>query len=374
MKVGILTYHFAINYGAVLQAYALSNKIKKEIKGAEVEIIDLKLNAIRFTDTVRILPISKEPNTIIKGLKSINARSAKKQKFEKFVSQNFKLTDNYATFAGLKKNPPQCDVYICGSDQVWNPFITFGNVEPYLFEFVNNPKAIKASYAASLGKTEIKDKYKPIFKKALNTFDNISVRESVGQEAISKLVDKEVHCTLDPSLLMDKDEWKPIEEPISIKDDFILIYNMFKSEKQYKFAKKLKEETGCKIVELNRYGDSDECVDHIILDASPGQFLSYFRNAKYVLTNSFHGTAFSIKFQKQFMAFPSDRYNNRILNILEITKLDNQIYNDKMMEENNLASLLEYDVEAVKNNLQPEIDKSMDFIRNIFKSFEVQND
>lgn len=367
MKVGILTYHFAINYGAVLQAYALSYKIKNEIEGADVKIIDLKLNAIRFTDTIRILPISRNPNTIIKGLKSINVRKKKNHKFKKFISQEFSLTDNYRTFSALKRNPPQCDVYICGSDQVWNPFITFGNIGPYLFEFVDNPNAIKASYAASIGSTDIKDKYKPIFKKELNTFDNISVREKVGQEAISRLVDKEIHQTLDPSLLMEKEEWKDIEEPISINHKYILIYNMFKSEKQYKFAKRLKEETGCEIVELSRYGDANECVDYIVMDASPGEFLTYFRNADYVLTNSFHGTAFALKFEKKFMAFPSDRYNNRILNILELTNLKNQIFTDSMMNYEKLEYLFDYDVEEVRSRLQPEIDKSINFIRNIFK-------
>ncbi len=117
---------------------------------------------------------------------------------------------------------------------------------------------------------------------------------------VSRLVDKDVFQTLDTSLLMDKDEL------INIKEKYILIYNIFKSEKQYKFAQKLKEETGYKIVELNRYGDSDECVDYIVMDACPGEFLSYFRNTEYVLTNSFYGTAFSIKFEKRFLAFSSD--------------------------------------------------------------------
>ncbi len=144
---------------------------------------------------------------------------------------------------------------------------------------------------------------------------------------------------------------------------------MARDEKQYEFAKKLKAETGCKVVEINRYGDANDCVDYMILDASPGEFITYFKKASYILTNSFHGTAFSLCFSKKFLAFARDRYNSRITSVLEIAGLQDKLFQESMINENNLINLMEYDSDVMQKKLQEEVDKSKDYIQSIFMGY-----
>lgn len=364
MKVGILTYHFAINYGAVLQAYALATTIKAEIPNSQPYIIDLNLRAIQVKDKLRILPISTSLQTIRSGFKTIDQRITKEQLFKDFVRDNFEISQGYTSYRQLRLNPPEAEIYICGSDQVWNPFITFGNIKPYLFEFITDHRKIKVSYAASIGGTKIKPKYHQLFRKELKNFSSISLREEAGVNAVKSLTDKEVIQTLDPTLLLAKEQWQELQAPIEYHD-YILIYNIFPSKKIYEVAAKLKAETGLQVIEISRYGEKPEFLDHPLIAVSPAQFLTFFANANYILTNSFHGTSFSIIYQKPFMAFASTMYTNRISNLLTTSQITSQLYNEQLDSSHQLSKHFYYNTEVAMKCLEPEIIKSKQFIANI---------
>lgn len=364
LKVAILTYHFAINYGAVLQAYALTQTIKEQIPHSDPYLIDLQLNAIKIKDRVRILPISTSLRTIKSGSVTIGQRINKEQLFKSFIQENFNLSQPYSSYKQLQANPPMAEIYICGSDQVWNPFITFGNIKPYLLEFISEHQVTKVAYAASIGGTKIKSKYQPTFTKALTNFDHISMREAEGVNAIQELTTKNVVKTLDPTLLLNKSQWQKLQVPIDYQD-FILIYNIFPSKKVYEVANRLKVETGLQVIEISRYGEQPDFLDHPLIEVSPGQFLSLFDKASYVLTNSFHGTSFSIIYQKPFLAFASDMYTNRISNLLQTAKITSQQFTEDLLESATIKDRFIYDYQLATNNIQEDIIASKKFIKNI---------
>lgn len=149
MKVGIITFHFVNNFGGALQAYALRRVVAEQCN-AEAEIIDYKNWFIRLTDSIRMLPITRNFQELKSGLKTMEMRFERKKKFNLFINKNIKLTRKYSSHLSLSINPPSDDKYICGSDQIWNPFLTMGVSSNYYLKFESDPKN-KISYAPSFG-------------------------------------------------------------------------------------------------------------------------------------------------------------------------------------------------------------------------------
>ena len=291
INVGIITFHRAVNYGAVLQTYALQKALEKI--NVRSEVIDYRDNIIenRFK-----FFYNKSLKRFVRDLLYYPVFSSKNKKFEFFLKNYIKTTDKIYTNNEQLKTLQDFDKYITGSDQVWNYKLTKWD-KAYFLNFVKDNYK-KCSYAASFGLNEIPSKEKDEYIKLLSQFNQISVRESKGAEIVYSLLKRRGMVDLDPTLLLDKKEWSSIAK-IPKEKDYILVFVMQKNDSTFKFAEELAKKKNCDIVYI-----SDSLKRRVKAkykySVSPDEWLGYFLNAKYIITNSFHGLAFSINLNKDF--------------------------------------------------------------------------
>lgn len=328
MKVGIVTFLRSCNYGAILQCYAL-NKTLTELGGESI-CVDYWPEYFRkryYADKVPFQGFKKDKFDEWKrkrGLKKI--KDVRNKKFEKFISKNITTTPFTAHTADeITKNDIGIRKWITGSDQVWNNKCAF--FDPVFFLDIPLPEGSrKYSYAASFGFKEIPEGMDDEYKRRLKGFARYSVREESGAEILNTLINEEasVHC--DPTLLLTREQWEKIASSPR-KDDYILIYHVTPPDWLLKQAVKLREKTGMKIVLLSPYFAYNAVLGTTVkkfgyepaMTSSPEDFVSLFKNAKYVITNSFHGTVFSLIFHKEFwsqLKFVDGRENTRARNLL----------------------------------------------------------
>lgn len=347
-RIAILTIQKVFNYGAVLQSFALQKYLEEG--GVETEIVDLirdksgnqskdKSYLIIFLRKY-IKKINQFRHYIINsyhfkdfGLKLLKRKNLK---FLDFNKKKLTFTNNKYDNTNLIILNELFDAFLCGSDQIWNSSFEF-DISPYLLGFVDDRKK-KISLSASVGVDYIGDYYKNKFKKNIGRFNSISVREEQSKELISKYTDKDIDVLFDPVFLYNKKEWAQIldlESKIN-KKKYILCYSLGADDLQsIKIAKqilKLNEYEKIEIVKIGRHRNDLYYSDlNINWDVGPIDFINLLINAEFVVTNSFHGTAFSINFEKQFFSIlnPDNDRNSRILNLLEKVQLKNRIlYNE----------------------------------------------
>ncbi len=339
MKIRTITCHDVYNYGASLQAFALQNYLTR--LGHDYEIIDFKpyyqqerYNLFYIGKTSRFYPIVKKYpflKLIYGPLKNyrIFKTYGRKIKFDHFKHAFLKLTpQHYTKSEGIQKDPPMADIYIAGSDQIWNTDIPNGNEPGYYLEF-GKSDTIRVSYAASFGITSLPDKLKPCIKNRLAHFQYISVREKTGLAILSDLQIPNVEIVLDPVFLLDKTEWEQLFIKPNKYPKYILVYDFIDDQRIRDIALSLKQKTDYKIYSLNDWQELDYA-DKNINDAGPIEFLNLIYYAEYIICNSFHGTAFSILFEKDFYSYSlsSQNTSSRILDLLKDLELDAR-YNQK---------------------------------------------
>lgn len=337
MKVGILTFHDAHNYGAVLQAYALKKYIQK--LGYEVKVINY------------------HHETIPDGFPRENNKK-RWERFNKFIQE---LIDDEQQVYTREEELEKLDIdfWICGSDQIWNTEITRGFNKGFFLDFKTNGK--KISYAVSMGIPELPKEFEMQFKESLNKLDEISVREDSLQQYAQKFTNKNVEKVLDPTLLLEENDYDDLilENKYG---EYILIYALGPDNRLTKIANKIAKEKCIKIIELN-----DKKVENYfceqISSAGPEEFLTLIKNAKAIITNSFHGTIFSIIFKKEFYTITRLNRNSRMENILKIVKME-----DRLIDEiDDLNKIKEQNYERAYIELEKEKQKSKKFIEKALK-------
>lgn len=318
MKAGLITFHRADNYGAVLQASALLKYINKNI--CKCELIDYVPNNFGFPDNGflrRTLRLGK--NTFKYFTK--HSRMVRKNRFEKFRQKNYILSRN--TYHGdemIHKNPPEYDILISGSDQILNLTLSKNSISYYL-AFGKNVK--KVSYASSFGRNDISKEEEQAICKYLPDFDALSVREKSAIDLLKKYIDKDVENVTDPVFLMNKDEWNEIaDEKRDPKRKFIFVYAMENTEVVRSTVDVVSKKYNMPVIKVSGGCDMDGIFGNEDKKCGPEQFLSYIKNAEIIITNSFHGMAFSHIFEKDFYAIAHTRRNSRIKDLLEISGND----------------------------------------------------
>ena len=340
-KAAIITFHFARNCGAMLQCYALQTVLERS--GCEVSVIDYQpwyhvnryaafKNPFTFAARrKREAPAGKNPNTeMIKGFIRVVLSWGKfmdKMPQDKaanhFMRQYLKLTECYRTVEQLQKKPPEADLYIAGSDQLWNLKLTEGFDEAYFLRFGGDkPRRItyavgaNFNYTPSAGEADVHE----TLKEMTASIDAFSLREAKFREEVRSVAgDREVQISLDPTLLLDQGEYEAIEEkPAQVPEHFILTYMMpnDSAAQTIQAAKKLSAETGLPVIDVNAY---PLAINHEIPDqrvCTANEFLWYMHHADYVLTNSFHGTVFSVIYRKRFAVIPHTETGVRVTEML----------------------------------------------------------
>ena len=297
MKIGIMTFHRAANYGALFQAYALQKTIRK--LGCDAQIIDYDCETIRRSSSASQM-VGNKVKALIKLPLQYSIRKKKLAAFEQFIDKHLKLSAPYSTMRQLVHAQKDYDRLITGSDQVWNTDCA-GFDPAYFLSFV--PDGIKKNaYAASFGFSDLPSSYTDEYKRRLDGFHCISVREASGAKIIKSLLGYDVPVVLDPTLLLDSEDWQSITPALpKRKKGYILVYNVLKPVQMLDYARRLAREKGLEILYINDETYQNFDLKHVRA-LSPEGFLALYKNADYVLTNSFHGTVFSIIFKRPFLS------------------------------------------------------------------------
>lgn len=347
-KIGIITIVKVNNYGAELQAFALQKKL--ELMGYHAEVIDyLYYKNWRFKDTKEsqpFIPMSRKEkltywikyrfiNFLIDRILPIlnSAVRNRNNRFESFHKINTKFSKTFFSYQELYHAKLDYDIFMVGSDQVWNPAAS-STIEPYFLTFA--PKdAKKISYASSFGVSQIEDQLKEKYKTLLNNINTISVREDSGIKLVKQLTGKDATQVADPTLLLSKQEWTNYMKLYpNMPPRYILIYQLSDSDAIVNLACRISSERNIPIFRICKRAFNvrkDRGINNI-LDAGPSEFLSLFYNAEYIITNSFHGTAFSVNFNKPFFTVVSStkKNNARMQSLLELMNLKDRLIYDNI--------------------------------------------
>lgn len=336
MKVDIITLHNINNYGSVLQTYA-TQKVFESL-GYRTEVIDycrknnlpsyLAREVLNRNLRLKKVAFLWKNNKLIKKLliKLITLRiKYKNTPMSLFLSENVNLTPNqYVSYCELKSNPPIADIYVTGSDQVWNSSYNGGIDKAYYLGFAPEDK-LKIALAASVGNAEVSNAEKKMIYPLLSRYQAISVRESSAVELL-KTMGLNAELVLDPTLLLNSSEWKKInsEKPI-VNDNYLLLYQLNANDKMDEYAIKLAQKLKLKLIRFGFNHSDKNKTGHCIMNPSIGQFINLFSNASYVLTDSFHATAFSLNFGIRFNSVLPPKFGTRIESILKLTKTEDRL-------------------------------------------------
>lgn len=356
-KIGILTFHKAISYGAVLQAYALQNFLSE--LGIDNEIIDYKCEYMinRYQKTFR--RTGKNPlKDFLWSIKTAPGVKAGRKNTEVFANKFLKMSKPYTkeTIANAKDN---YKAFITGSDQVWSP--TCVGFDPvYFLTFANSEQ--KYSYAASIAVKKYPENLKDEFAKRISDFQGYSVREKSGAEIVKELTGKNACVSIDPTLLLNSQAWDSIASDEK-REPYIFLFNVLKPNKLIDYAINLAEKKGLKILYLNnRHPVKHELIEYL-KPVTADEFIGLIKNAEYVCTNSFHGNAFSVIYGKKFVVETetATSTNIRSQELLEYLGLG-----DRILSSTHTPDIdAEYDFDSVQKLLDEERKKSAEYLSSL---------
>lgn len=330
MKTGIITFHQALNYGAVLQTYALQKTLQK--MGIECEVIDYSCERINEDYKAVALKKCKSKKDYLRTIPFFLRMSGRRKAFRKFVKKYLTLSEA-CDRQNIKLVGNKYDCLITGSDQVFNDKCTDLDYNYFLAFAEDNHK--KNSYAASFGFQKVPEGKEKEYEELLSTFENISVREEKGIDIVRNVTGRQAIRNVDPTLILTAEDWKETVGDRPFSEKYIFMYTVMEPVQGFNFAKKLADEKGLKLIylhgtiELREKAKNEPNVKHIY-SLSPDEFITYVYHAEYVITNSFHGTVFSIIFKKKFAVELETgwSYNHRSEELVHLLGLEKRILNN----------------------------------------------
>ena len=356
--VYLLTFHGSVNYGAVLQAFALHKAIMDT--GAPCSVIDYN----RKTHHRNYLTI---PKTSLKGFVYQCLQYPKKwklhRKFDRFTTSKMRLTKTFNGYPAISKTDFESDAaFVVGSDQIWNCQMTNDNTHYYL-DFTESKN--KYSYAASLGVSDIADwKNKETLGSLLREFRAISVREESAADILQQEFGLSSTVVCDPTFLLTEEQWAPIIPNINRKP-YVLLFMFSRNETVIRAAKELAAAHQLQLINI------PYMLKHIsgaknVGNLSPEEFLAYIKNASYVFTDSFHGFALSLNFNKQvWVALSNTKRNSRILDLANRYGIAHRIVTDTV-------SKTDIDYVAVNEKIDADRQHSLNFLQEILHDANCQ--
>ena len=346
MKTFIMTSNasFLDNYGAVLQAYAMSKQLGRW--GYEPEIVNYKYNTGNQTVSVEN-QVDRSVRARIKYIFSgdisftqkILYRLAREKRnvqtdiFREFVKNNIPIDlDTPVTYEELKRNKSDYGCLICGSDQVWNPLIHANQNDPGFFLQFGNNECKRIAYAPSFGISTLPDKSKLNLKEYTDRFNALSVREVSGAAIMKEICGVDVPVVLDPTMMADSEIWQEFDRmPSGMPKRYILVYRFGRMNYMERQIKNIASELGIPVFEIPVSIESYGKGSKLVFGVGPEEFVTLIRNAKMVLTDSFHASVFSILNHTPFYTFlrqgknEKNSMNSRMENLLEMVGLQNRL-------------------------------------------------
>lgn len=364
--IAIVTYHRTNNYGAALQAYALQRVLSRQYK---TDILDYRSPYLEKLYLRNALGIKERVRGLIRRVfypirtKQLDRRS---DRFAYFYKKYYSLSPQIYDEDCVTSANCNYDLFVAGSDQVWNPHLSRGDWN-YFLEFA--PAHKRYSYAASVSITNSEEVNKRI-EHDLNQFEHILVREKKAVTFLKSLgINRDIAAVCDPVFLLPATEWeKIISEPESEEQTtYVLVYTVANVTKSLEFAKKLAHENRIKVISIAS-NQSVRTINGVknVLDAGPIEFLQYIKRAAYVVTSSFHALAFSIIFNIPFyyeLCKDGSNNNDRLENIAEIFSLKNR----EILSDRQITQIDSIDWKSVNSILENYRQKSMDILFDSLK-------
>lgn len=364
MDIKVITRHAPSNYGSLLQSMATITILER--LGCRCEIIDyIRKDEQGLKAILAALNNKKGWNgNFIKKMLFIFFRYPEEKiaerKFEKMRLQFLKLTRRCATIKEL--STLTADVFMTGSDQVWGPTIDGKYDEAYFLSFVRN--APKVAFAASFGRTDFNDSILLAYKSLLSTYKAIAVRENTAVDLLKQMGIPCAGQVLDPTLLLTGDEWsKFINRKNSLPQCYVLVYQLHNNPTLNEYAKNFAAHVGLPFYRVSPTFHQFRRGGRFIYLPDLGEFLSAIKNCSYFITDSFHGTAFALNFNKQFIEIlPNNKTGSRNQSILKLTGLENRIVTD--FDDFSISERF-IDFSKVNQILEYERNKSLDILQAI---------
>lgn len=368
--IGILTFYWADDYGALLQSYALKAYLSRYQKTILIPYVPWRLRTrYRVALYQENDGFWRRGYQITRTLMSrtfyhdLEAKCRMSRFRKKYLTNGLRVLSTSEDITKFGKN---IHAYVAGSDQIWNPEITEGFQEGYFCTFRKGNKKGKRyiAYAASIGTESLEEQYNGPLAELLKNFDAISLREAQSVPYIKKLYDKELTVALDPVFLLGKQEWeKLLKSGRKRSEGYIALYYTEYNQEMAEYLQYLEACTGLYVLILNPKKEDYRWSkkQRYAAGCGPVEFLEQMYHAEYVVTNSFHGTAMSIIFHKQFLAFPHSTRSARLTNILRTFHLES-----RMPDGEGLSAQIDEKIDWIKVDmaLWGEIRHSKEFIKN----------
>lgn len=365
MKIKTITCHDVYNVGASLQAYALQQYLMN--LGHDVEIIDYKPNYLSKHYNIRAVnnpcfdrPIIRTVYLAMKLPGRLKAlKSERKKNFDRFRREKLKLTSKkYCSNEELITEMPDADLFICGSDQIWNPLFQNGKDGAFFLDFVPENKK-KVSYAASFAVETISEPDKIRMQQWLCKLDAISVREKSGLSILESM-GLNGRCVCDPVLLLKREEWDSIMLPFD-NEKYLFVYDFDYSAFITEVVQKIAQKRNLKIYSFFE----SPIADKVLKDVGPQEFLGVIKNADIVLSNSFHATVFSVIYQKEFYVIErEEEINVRMKDFLALVGLEDRLISKETLK----ISYIEINWKNVEEKILPAVNRSKEYLEKICNS------
>ncbi len=353
-KVNVVTYYVHNSYGSVLQLIGLKKTLETldvAIRLIETEVFPENESKIRWDGPVTI------KHGLIFLFKLLNARQLKRKynNTMRFMNEQVEIA-YYRDYTQLIHDVSQDALFLAGSDQIWNPQKMYA---PFFLDFAP-PASKKISYAASMGTFNIPTEQKERFGELLANMDTISVREKQMVDVLKEYTDKPIEVHIDPTFLLDAEEWRLLSRPYPIDEPYILVYALYWSSKYNPLLKQLHKETGLKIVVISNT-PKPIYADKWVFDADPAQFLWLIDHAEMVVSSSFHGVALSLILNKKLSAVINPAAPSRIEDILHTLQYTN-------IELSSIAQETAPDYETVNKRIREERTRSVAYLSEVLSS------
>lgn len=367
-KIGILTFFSYFNYGTVLQAYALQEKIRE--LGQASEILDYCSLDNKKTTSQKILGVIKNPSILVERISKKIDRiiyskkiQATVKRYEEFKNMLQVTNKKYYVEADLKECVEDYSAFMVGSDQTWNTYLPIVT-NAFFLSFVPNNKA-KLSYAPSLGGNKFSREKQEEMVKQWKNFDKLSCREDFGVELISKTTSKRVVKVLDPTLLIAREKWEKISTKLEIEDkEYVLCYVLGKRKENFEIIERFAKEKNLPLYYIYNFDTKLKKKRNYLYGVGPREFIGLIKNARYIFTDSFHGTIFSLLFNREFFTFTkkldgegSD--NNRLYELLKNFEIEDRY----VKKYSDISNVKEINYENINKKMNEQKEKSVSYLK-----------
>lgn len=373
MKIDVITLHRVRNYGSSLQTLAMQMFLKE--LGCEVEIIDYYPERYSSKGLLKRLKNKSKKlgnNSILLLMAKIAIIPSYYKKhlvFDDFLRKHINLTGKtYYSEADLKNSLPKADAYCTGSDQVWNSHWNEGVDRPFYLNFLPDD-AYRFSYASSIGSTKLSYDEKQEVAPMLKKYSHISVREDSGVTIIQDMGISDVEQVLDPTLLFDAKAWNPFVSNRYENQKYVVTYNLHHDKRIDQYATKLADKYQLKVLNISYNWHDIIRSGHLVWCPTIEEYLGLIRDAAYVVTDSFHATAFSLIFGTKFIDIFPEQASARLRSILKLTNTENRGFDEMPAID---AVDVATDFDAVRVILKNERQRSVRYMNTILN--ELKND